>query len=254
MTSEFDLNSVEQGAQSVQYSGFLSLGIYEKHTFMRIRLHASYHHRVSRAVLTRQELQLSHYGLPPLELRIAPTSSSSRRNPPLYHRRAAKRYGPFSPHVPRCCSILDRLIANAYAKRRTPVPDEHVRSPIFTALRLSYHNPSRVALTDHVGCPTRLFTWNTQDLCLVFRWWHVTGPISLVLSLLGVVALSMGYEYVREVSRRYEARVDAAVTQGLSKFNVLNPLWVAVCAPKIYCEWWIAVMSGKVDIALLSRA
>ncbi|TGZ81773.1 Ctr copper transporter [Ascodesmis nigricans] len=60
-----------------------------------------------------------------------------------------------------------------------------------------------------------LFTWNTQDLCLVFRWWHVSGPISLVLSLLVVVALGMGYEYVREITRRYEARVDAANAQNI---------------------------------------
>ncbi|KAA8905507.1 Ctr copper transporter family-domain-containing protein [Sphaerosporella brunnea] len=54
-----------------------------------------------------------------------------------------------------------------------------------------------------------LFTWNTQDLCLVFRWWHVTSMLSLILSLLAVVALGMGYEYLRAVSRRYEARLEA---------------------------------------------
>jgi len=55
-----------------------------------------------------------------------------------------------------------------------------------------------------------LFTWNTQDLCLVFRWWHVTSTQSLVLSLLAVVALGAGYEYLRAVSRVYSAHVDAA--------------------------------------------
>ncbi|KAL0639677.1 copper transpport protein [Maublancomyces gigas] len=53
-----------------------------------------------------------------------------------------------------------------------------------------------------------LFTWNTQDLCLVFRWWHVSSTLTLVLSLFGVVALSAGYEFVREHARRYEARLD----------------------------------------------
>lgn len=43
----------------------------------------------------------------------------------------------------------------------------------------------------------------------VFRWWHVSNTFTLILSLLGVVALSAGYEFVREISRRYEARVDA---------------------------------------------
>ncbi|KAI5821111.1 Ctr copper transporter family-domain-containing protein [Pyronema omphalodes] len=55
-----------------------------------------------------------------------------------------------------------------------------------------------------------LFTWNTQDLCLVFRWWHVSGPISLIFSLLGVVVLCMGYEYVRSCAHRYDASLTAA--------------------------------------------
>ncbi|KAF8242383.1 Ctr-domain-containing protein [Wilcoxina mikolae CBS 423.85] len=59
-----------------------------------------------------------------------------------------------------------------------------------------------------------LFTWNTQDLCLVFRWWHITSTFSLILSLLAVVALGVGYEYLRVISRRYEARVDADAAGG----------------------------------------
>jgi copper transporter 1 len=49
-----------------------------------------------------------------------------------------------------------------------------------------------------------LFTWSTQDLCIVFRGWHVHNTWTLVLSLIGIVALTAGYELVREVSRRYE--------------------------------------------------
>jgi len=50
-----------------------------------------------------------------------------------------------------------------------------------------------------------LFTWSTQDLCIVFRGWHVTGTFSLIWTLLAIVALSAGYEAVRELSRRYES-------------------------------------------------
>jgi hypothetical protein len=49
-----------------------------------------------------------------------------------------------------------------------------------------------------------LFTWNTQDLCIVFRQWHVSGTFSLLWSLLAIVLLTAGYEAVREISRRYE--------------------------------------------------
>ncbi len=49
-----------------------------------------------------------------------------------------------------------------------------------------------------------LFTWDTNNLCIIFRWWHVRGPVSLVVSLLGIVALTAAYEALRALSRRYE--------------------------------------------------
>ncbi|OJD29273.1 ctr copper transporter family protein [Diplodia corticola] len=54
-----------------------------------------------------------------------------------------------------------------------------------------------------------LFTWDTTDLCIVFRSWHVGSTWSLIVSLAGVVVLCAGYELVREMSRRYEASVAA---------------------------------------------
>ncbi|KAA6416238.1 MAG: Ctr copper transporter [Lasallia pustulata] len=50
-----------------------------------------------------------------------------------------------------------------------------------------------------------LFTWDTTDLCIVFRQWHISSTFTLIISLLGVAALTAGYEVVRELSRRYEA-------------------------------------------------
>ncbi|KAF2270695.1 Ctr copper transporter [Lojkania enalia] len=49
-----------------------------------------------------------------------------------------------------------------------------------------------------------LFTWDAQDLCIVFRGWHVSGTGSLIFSLLAIVLLTAGYEAVREISRRYD--------------------------------------------------
>lgn len=49
-----------------------------------------------------------------------------------------------------------------------------------------------------------LFTWDTTNLCIIFRGWHVYSTLGLILSLFGVVILTAGYELVREVSRRYE--------------------------------------------------
>lgn len=49
-----------------------------------------------------------------------------------------------------------------------------------------------------------LFTWDTQDLCIVYRWWHIDSTLSLVLSLLAIVAFVAGYEALREAIRQFE--------------------------------------------------
>ncbi|KAL7628659.1 copper transpport protein [Parahypoxylon ruwenzoriense] len=63
-----------------------------------------------------------------------------------------------------------------------------------------------------------LFTWDTTDLCIVFKHWHIRGTPSLVFSLLAVIAICAGYEGLREVIRRYEisvtVRQDAALRRG----------------------------------------
>ncbi|KAI1437999.1 Ctr copper transporter family protein [Xylaria sp. CBS 124048] len=60
----------------------------------------------------------------------------------------------------------------------------------------------------HGGMPmckmNMLFTWDTTNMCIVFRQWQVTGPTSLVFSLLAIVAICAGYEGLREATRKYE--------------------------------------------------
>ncbi|KAL4755450.1 hypothetical protein BDW72DRAFT_1576 [Aspergillus terricola var. indicus] len=49
-----------------------------------------------------------------------------------------------------------------------------------------------------------LFTWSTENLCIVFSTWRVTGPLSLLGSLVVIVLLAAGYEGIRQVTRKYE--------------------------------------------------
>lgn len=51
-----------------------------------------------------------------------------------------------------------------------------------------------------------LFTWDTTNLCIVFRQWHIRGTGSLVISLLAIVAITAGYEALRAAARRYDER------------------------------------------------
>ncbi|KPI41280.1 uncharacterized protein AB675_8040 [Cyphellophora attinorum] len=49
-----------------------------------------------------------------------------------------------------------------------------------------------------------LFTWSSKNLCIIFPQWRVTGTASLLISLLAIIVLTAGYEWVRDMSRRYE--------------------------------------------------
>lgn len=60
-----------------------------------------------------------------------------------------------------------------------------------------------------------VFTWSAKDLCIIFRQWRITGPISFLLSLVLIVLLTAGYEGVRQITRKYEA----AHNQRLNAFS-----------------------------------
>ncbi|KAL8829044.1 MAG: hypothetical protein Q9170_006346 [Blastenia crenularia] len=44
-----------------------------------------------------------------------------------------------------------------------------------------------------------LFTWDTTNLCIIFRQWRVYSTFSLLMSLIGVVILTAGYELKRHI-------------------------------------------------------
>ncbi|KAG5938765.1 hypothetical protein E4U60_001189 [Claviceps pazoutovae] len=60
---------------------------------------------------------------------------------------------------------------------------------------------------DDMCSMSMLFTWDTKNLCIVFRQWHVRSTPGLIASLIAVVLLAMGYEALRALSRKYENAV-----------------------------------------------
>ncbi|PGH15633.1 hypothetical protein AJ79_02226 [Helicocarpus griseus UAMH5409] len=60
-----------------------------------------------------------------------------------------------------------------------------------------------------------LFTFSSHNLCIIFKQWRVTGPFSLLLSLIAIVLLTAGYEGVREIARRSEARYAIEMKDGM---------------------------------------
>lgn len=85
-----------------------------------------------------------------------------------------------------------------------------------------------------------LFTWNTENLCIVFRWWHIRSTFGLVASLLAVIALVAGYEALREGIRRYEAWANkrAETVPQSESLTESTPLW----------------RSGQTKVAITNRA
>lgn len=67
-----------------------------------------------------------------------------------------------------------------------------------------------------------LFTWDTTNLCIVFRSWRVTSTLSLLWSLFGIILLTAGYELVREMSRRYEESSSRKIAE-LHRKSTLHP-------------------------------
>lgn len=56
-----------------------------------------------------------------------------------------------------------------------------------------------------------IFTWDTTDLCVVFKWWHIRTTVGLWISLIAIVALGAGYEYLRCYTRAYLAKTGTFV-------------------------------------------
>ncbi|KAI9682892.1 MAG: hypothetical protein M1829_006328 [Trizodia sp. TS-e1964] len=77
------------------------------------------------------------------------------------------------------------------------------------------------------GMPMRcsmnmLFTWDTTNLCIIFRQWRIHDTLSLLLSLFAIVALTAGYELVREITRRYESSSSIQLASLPSEYCLSN--------------------------------
>lgn len=82
-----------------------------------------------------------------------------------------------------------------------------------------------------------LFTWDTNNLCIVFKQWHIRSTPGLVISLIAVVLIAMGYEGLRALSRTYEksiaSRVDTAPSESILSLVLLPPLEAVIDAPTV---------------------
>lgn len=51
-----------------------------------------------------------------------------------------------------------------------------------------------------------LFNWQVENTCVVFRWWHIKGPIGLIVSCIAIFLIAASYEWIRYYTALIESR------------------------------------------------
>ena len=93
-----------------------------------------------------------------------------------------------------------------------------------------------------------LFTWDTTNLCVIFRWWHIRSTPGLLFSLLAIIALAAGYECLRSFSRRFErwaASSQSDIPDGSTCQKAKDAAPVLTPIPMVCSLVWSIVYQGK---------
>lgn len=56
-----------------------------------------------------------------------------------------------------------------------------------------------------------LFTWDWQNTCIVFKWWHLQTFHGFIISLLLVGGIAAGYEYFKHIGHTWEKNYTSTV-------------------------------------------
>ncbi|KAA1472832.1 Ctr-domain-containing protein [Dentipellis sp. KUC8613] len=72
--------------------------------------------------------------------------------------------------------------------------------------------------------------WNTQivDTCVVFQQWHISSKFTFALSFFAIIAISVGYEWLRAYQRSVDERIALALSRGKGRDRGLGGAVVPV--------------------------
>jgi len=59
----------------------------------------------------------------------------------------------------------------------------------------------------------RLWNYQIEGTCIVFRSWHITGGFTFVISFIIIVLLSITYEWLRKLQRAVDIQTAQQVTK-----------------------------------------
>ncbi|KAI3406787.1 CTR2 [Candida oxycetoniae] len=51
-----------------------------------------------------------------------------------------------------------------------------------------------------------VFTWDWKNTCIVFKWWHIRTFSGFAISLIAIVVLGMGYEFIKNWFANWEKK------------------------------------------------
>jgi hypothetical protein len=72
-----------------------------------------------------------------------------------------------------------------------------------------------------------IFTWDYNNMCIIFDWWHVRSTAHLLVSLLAIIALTAGYEAVRAAAASYDAASSSTGPNGSDHDSSMYTLLLA---------------------------
>ncbi|CAK9435674.1 uncharacterized protein LODBEIA_P04010 [Lodderomyces beijingensis] len=89
-----------------------------------------------------------------------------------------------------------------------------------------------------------LFTWNWKNTCVVFKWWHIKTFYGFLISLVVVVLLGMGYEFIKAQFSKWERATATMTTSGLSstqqkRFQLQRALVYGV---QVFYSFWLMLV------------
>lgn len=67
-----------------------------------------------------------------------------------------------------------------------------------------------------------LFTWDWNNSCVVFKWWHVKTFTGFMISMVVILLLSAGYEFTKAWITTWERKTVATMTASLSPTSTTN--------------------------------
>ncbi|KAG5417274.1 CTR2 [Candida metapsilosis] len=67
-----------------------------------------------------------------------------------------------------------------------------------------------------------LFTWDWNNSCVVFKWWHVKTFTGFMISMVVILLLSAGYEFTKAWVTTWERNTVATLTASSSPTSTTN--------------------------------